>query len=91
LRAGAGLAQPLLDTGVFPRHALHMLRVGEETGDLPAMLARISEAYEREVHNAVMRLLALLEPVLIVGLGALVAIIVLSLLLALLAVGDLPV
>jgi general secretion pathway protein F len=91
LREGAGLAQPLLARRVFPRHALHMMRVGEETGDLPAMLNRIGDVYEVEVKTAVMRLLAILEPVLIVGLGMLVAVIVLSLLVAILAVNDLPV
>ncbi|MGQ0658443.1 MAG: type II secretion system F family protein [Chromatiales bacterium] len=91
LKQGRGLAQPLAETGVFPRQAVHMIRVGEETGKLEEMLERVADAYDREVRTALTRLLALLEPALILALGVIVAGIVLSLLMAILSINDLPI
>lgn len=90
LKAGRGLAGPLLSTGLFPVLGLQMAKVGEETGHLGEMLERIAELYDREVASATQKMLALLEPLLIVGLGVVVAGVIMSLLLAIVSVHDLP-
>lgn len=90
LKQGRGLAEPLAQARVFPRQAVHMVRVGEESGRMEEMLERVADAYDREVQTTVNRLLALLEPVVILGLGGVVAAIVLSLLVAIMGINNLP-
>jgi general secretion pathway protein F len=90
LRAGRGLSGPLVASGAFPDIALQMVRIGEQAGRLDAVLARAAELCEREVAAETARALALLEPVLVVVLGALIGGVVLSLLAAVVAVNDLP-
>lgn len=90
LKQGKGLAEPLANARVFPRQAVHMVRVGEESGRLEDMLVRVADSYDREVQTTVNRLLALLEPVVILGLGGVVAAIVLSLLMAIMGINNLP-
>jgi general secretion pathway protein F len=89
LKEGKGLGKPLMDTGLFPKLAVHMVMVGEETGMLQEMLIRIADVYDREVQNAVKRLLALMEPILILGLGLVIGGIIMSVLVAILSVNDL--
>ena len=66
---GRFIADPLMETGVFPSMVVRMIAVGEATGALDAMLAKISEFYEGEVDVAVQALTQLLEPIMIVFLG----------------------
>lgn len=89
LKEGKGLGQPLMETGLFPKLAVHMVQVGEETGRLQDMLLRIADVYDREVQGAVKRMLSLLEPVLILGLGLVIGGIIMSVLVAILSVNDL--
>ncbi len=89
LREGKGLGKPLMETGLFPKLAVHLVLVGEETGKLQDMLIRIADIYDREVHSAVKRMLALMEPVLILGLGLVIGGIIMSILVAILSVNDL--
>ncbi len=89
LKEGRGLGRPMLQQGLFPRLAVHMVMVGEETGRLEEMLAQVAEVYDKEVQRAVKRALALLEPVLILGLAMVIAAIILSILVALLGVNEL--
>ena len=91
VRRGAGLAQPIADAGVFPRLAVHMVRVGEETGRLEEMLLRIAAAYEAESRKLVKRLIALAEPSVILVMGLVVGFIVVAMLLAILSVTDIPI
>ncbi len=91
LKSGRGLAEPLAAAGVFPPLAVHMIRVGEETGRLEEMLLQVANTYDREVQTAVKRLLAILEPVLILGLAVIIAGIIMSVLVAILGVNDLAV
>jgi general secretion pathway protein F len=72
LSRGEGLAGPLERTGVFPRLAVHLIRVGEESGQLHQMLLRVADIYDAEVKRTIERLLALLVPVITVGLGMLI-------------------
>ena len=89
LQAGQGLAEPLAKTEVFPRLAIQMMQVGEESGNLQEMLVRVADVYDQEVKTTVQRLLTLLEPVLIVGLGVVIAGIIMSILVAVLSVNQL--
>ncbi|HNW78113.1 MAG TPA: type II secretion system F family protein, partial [Candidatus Competibacteraceae bacterium] len=67
VKTGRGLADPLLEAGDFPKLAVQMIRVGEETGQLQEMLLQVADTYDAEVQTAVKRLLTLLEPALILG------------------------
>ena len=89
-KKGDGLARPMAETGAFPALAIHMVRVGEETGRIEDMLDRVAGTYETEIRAAVRRFIALLEPVIILGLGLVVLAIVLSILLAILSINELP-
>lgn len=89
LKAGQSLAEPLMEQGAFPSLAVHMIRVGEETGQLDEMLIQVADTYDDEVQTTVKRLLALMEPVLILGLGVIIAGIIMSILVAILSINDL--
>jgi general secretion pathway protein F len=89
LKQGGGLSAPLIESGLFPTLAIQMIKLGEESGHLDEMLDRVANTYDKEVKIAVQRLLALLEPVLIVGLGIMIAGIIISILMAILSVNDL--
>jgi general secretion pathway protein F len=89
LKAGEGLAEPLMEAGSFPRLAVHMIRVGEETGQLQDMLLQVADTYDGEVQSTVARLLSLLEPALILGLGIIIAGIIMSILVAILSINNL--
>jgi type IV pilus assembly protein PilC len=70
ITGGLSIAEPLKDTGVFPPMVIQMIAVGEKTGDLAEMLTKISEFYKEEVDAAVDALTSIIEPVMIVFLGA---------------------
>lgn len=89
-REGAGVAEPLARTGVFPQLAVQMIAVGEETGRLDEMLLRIAEHYDRDVRVAIAQFTRLLEPVMIVVMGVGVGFVVMSMLSAIFSVNDLP-
>ncbi|MFM8332803.1 MAG: type II secretion system F family protein [Candidatus Methylumidiphilus sp.] len=89
LKQGGGLSAPLIESGLFPTLAIQMIKLGEESGHLDQMLDRVATTYDKEVKTAVQRLLALLEPVLIVGMGIMIAGIIISILMAILSVNDL--
>ncbi len=89
LKHGRGIAGPLVNHAVLPQLALQMIRVGEESGTLDAMLAKVADIFDRETRNSVQRLLTLLEPMLIIGLGVVVAGIIVSILMAILGANEL--
>jgi general secretion pathway protein F len=89
VREGQGLAKPLKEANVFPQLTGHLLQVGEETGNLEAMLLRLADIYEQEVQSLVRRLVTLIEPLVIIGLGLVVAGIIMSILVAILNVNEL--
>ncbi len=78
IERGETVAQPLKQTGVFPGMVVQMIGVGEATGALDTMLAKIADFYEEEVDTAVAGLLTLLEPVMIAFLGLVVGGIVIA-------------
>lgn len=91
VKRGEGIAGPLAKTGQFPRLAAHLLTVGEETGRLDQMFARMAEIYENETRTAIRRFTALFEPLVILVMGILVGVLVLSMLLAITSINDVAV
>jgi general secretion pathway protein F len=89
LKRGRGLATPLAQEEVFPNLALQMIRVGEESGNLDPMLTKVARLYDKETRASVKRMLTLLEPALIIGLGITVAGIIMSILVAILGANEL--
>jgi general secretion pathway protein F len=89
LKEGGGLAQPLRETGLYPRLMLHLVRVGEETGKLDDMLAKLADIYDDEVGRTTSRMLALLVPVLTISMGIMIAGIITSILTAIFSVNTL--
>ncbi len=89
LERGGGLSGPLIEYRVFPSLALQMIKVGEESGSLEAMLKKVANVYDGEVRTAIKRALTMLEPVLIIGLGIIVAGIIISILMAILSANEL--
>ncbi|MCG9895566.1 MAG: type II secretion system F family protein [Fimbriimonadaceae bacterium] len=81
VREGVSIAQAMKDTGVFPPVLTHMVAIGEETGDLPRMLGRVSNTLDFEVETGLRRLTSLLEPIIILAMGGFVAFVVLSVML----------
>lgn len=79
VKDGETIHEPLSKCYVFPPLVVHMVAVGEETGAIDQMLNKVSEAYEREVDDTVNALTSLLEPILVVFLGAIVGGIVVAL------------
>lgn len=75
---GKGISEPLKSSGVFPPMVTQMIAVGEETGALDTLLEKIAFYYDREVDNTVARLSTLIEPIMIVGLGAVLGFIILA-------------
>lgn len=73
---GKTLSGPLSETGVFPTMVVQMINVGEQTGALDQMLSKIADFYEEEVDTAVAGLVKLIEPLMIVVLGAIIGTIV---------------
>ncbi len=69
---GKTIAEPLLETGIFPPMVVQMIAVGEATGALDAMLSKIADFYDDEVDTAVDAMTALLEPFMMVFLGGVV-------------------
>jgi len=68
---------------------MQMIKMGEETGRLEEMLLRVATIYDKQLRVAIQRMLALLEPALIITLGLMIAGIIVSILLAILSVNDL--
>ena len=81
VREGASLAQPLRDSGVFPPLVTRMIAVGEQTGEMEEMLVKVADIYDQQVETMVSTLTSLLEPVMIVIIGAIMGFIVFAVLL----------
>jgi general secretion pathway protein F len=88
-RAGKGLADPLLRAEVFPRAAVHMIRVGEETAKHDEMLLRAATLLEQQTRRRISSLLTMLGPAMTVVMGIVVLAVIGSILSAMLSVYDL--
>jgi general secretion pathway protein F len=89
LKQGRHMSDALLEKGIFPKMAMQMIKMGEETGRLEEMLLRVANIYDKQLRTAIQQLLAFLEPALIITLGLMIAGIIVSILLAILSVNDL--
>ncbi len=90
VKEGEKLSKPLNESGVFPSLAIQMITVGEETGKLDSMLLRIAENYEKMVRTTVKRYISFLEPAMILAMGLVVGFVVLSMLMAIFSMNDMP-
>jgi general secretion pathway protein F len=88
-KGGAGLSRPLGESGLFPVRTIYLLRLGEETAQLGAMALRAAEIHEENTRLGVQRLVSLLVPAITIVVGAVIAGIVASLLMAMLSLNDL--
>lgn len=90
VKEGAKLGGPLEEMGVFPPLAIQMIMVGEETGHLDTMLLRVADNYEKIVRNLIKKFINMLEPTMILLMGLLIGFIVISMLMAIFSLNDLP-
>lgn len=88
VKEGENIAPTMESTKIFPPMVISMVEVGEETGELPAMLKRIADNFDDEVDNAVAGLTSIIEPLLIVFLAVIVGCIVIALFLPLISIID---
>jgi type II secretory pathway component PulF len=91
VRSGAGLSRPMTEARVFPPLAIHMVKVGEETGRLDEMLLKVGATFESDTRKALKRLISLVEPAIILVMGLVVGFIVVAMLLAILSITDIPI
>ena len=85
---GQSIAEPLRKSGMFPPVVIHMISIGEKTGELPEMLRNVASTYEEQVNTKIEGLTSLLEPLMIIGMGGVVAVIVLSIFVPLLDISN---
>jgi general secretion pathway protein F len=83
IREGESIAEPLRRSGYFPPMVTHMIAVGEKSGQLEQMLQNVSRAYEADVETRVTALTSLLEPLIIVVMGGMVAFIAMAIIMPL--------
>ena len=72
------MAEPLMETRVFPPMVVQMIGVGEQTGALDQMLNKIADFYEEETDVAVASMTSMLEPIMMVGIGGMVGVVLVS-------------
>ncbi len=89
-KEGKGIAAPLTSANVLPALALSMIKVGEETGQLDVMLLKVASTYEKSLRTAIKRFISFLEPALILGMGLVIGFIVMSMLMAIFSITNLP-
>jgi type II secretion system protein F len=90
VKQGERLSRPLGEIDVFPSLAIQMITVGEETGRLDEMLLRVAENYEKVARDTVRRLVSFLEPAMILCMGVVVGFIVISMMMAIFSMNDMP-
>ena len=79
VREGKGLALSLERTGVFPELSIEMIEVGESTGALPQMLNSVAEFFEEDVQTSLAAIMSLVEPIILIGMGVVVVIVLIAL------------
>jgi type IV pilus assembly protein PilC len=75
---GVPIAVPLAESPIFPPMVSHMVRVGEETGELDKMLGKIADFYEDEVDSSIANLTSIIEPLMMIAVGCVVGVIIIS-------------
>jgi len=90
VKKGDGLVAPMKKAGVFPPLSLHLLEVGEETGNLPGMLLQAADVFETDARVEIKRLISLFEPMMILLMGVVVGAIVISMVFSIFSISDIP-
>ena len=85
---GSNISLSMSSAGFFPNMVIKMIQVGEESGSMPEVLEKTSEHYERKVDSTVTMLLSLLEPIMIISVGAIVSVVVIALYLPIFTMSD---
>ncbi len=75
---GVTIAQPLIENPIFPPMVSQMVKIGEETGELEKMLSKIADFYEDEVDSSIQTLTSIIEPIMMIGVGLMVGVIIIS-------------
>ncbi len=88
VKEGQSLSKALRDTGIFPALSIDMIEVGESTGALPQMLSSVAEFYEDDVNTRMSAALALIEPAIMIFMGAFVSFILVALYLPIFSLAD---
>jgi type IV pilus assembly protein PilC len=78
VQEGSTIAQPLIDTPIFPPMVSQMVKIGEETGELEKMLGKVADFYEEEVDASIQALTSIIEPIMMIGVGIMVGIIIIA-------------
>ncbi len=89
VKHGGRMSKVFMEAGLFSPMLIQMIRVGEESGQLDQMLLELARIYDNEVSAGVKRSLTLLEPILILGMGVVIGVIIVAILLGILSVNDL--
>ncbi len=90
VREGDALSKPLANSHMFPQLATQMIMVGEETGRLDEMLFKIGDIYEKKVRNFIKKGMSLMEPAVILAMGIVIGFIVISMLMAIFSMNEMP-
>ncbi|MCX5772128.1 MAG: type II secretion system inner membrane protein GspF [Candidatus Hydrogenedentes bacterium] len=88
VRRGKDLAQPLRETGFFPPMLVHMIELGQRSGQIEDMLLRVADTYDEDVRLATESMVGLLEPIIIIFMGVVVGFLVLAILLPILSMSQ---
>jgi general secretion pathway protein F len=91
VKRGEGIAAPIRRAAVFPPLAAHLLTVGEETGRLDQMFARMADIYETDTRSSIKRFTSIFEPIVILVMGVMVGALILSMLLAITSINEVAV
>ena len=89
IREGQTIAAPLRASGQFPPILTHMIAVGEKTGELEDMLNVVSDAYDTQVDTAIKSMTSLLEPLMILVMGGIIALVALSIFMPMMEMNNL--
>ena len=89
IKEGGRMSDPLKKANIFPPMVIQMISVGEETGGLDTMLAKIADFYDQEVDTAVKGLTSMIEPLIMVVLGAVIGTIVIAMFMPMFSLGEL--
>ena len=90
VQEGRGVSAPVLADPFFPRLLGQLATVGEESGSLDKMLIKVADQYEKEIEKATRNLVALFEPAMILVMGGLIGMVVVSMLVAIFSMNDMP-
>jgi general secretion pathway protein F len=90
IKKGEGIGPPMRQSGVFPPLAMHLVEVGEESGRLDTMLIQVADVYDNDVRTSIKGLIAFFEPAMILVMGIIIGTIVVSMLMAIFSINDVP-